>query len=233
MQNRLSRSYYPGNYRKSYPEDNERVPSPILHYLRIGLLILAVLILVFYLVFTRVTGDTLYVDFWVYIAMLGVPPILFLMILGLKLFEVIRKRVVRIIVTWVMVAVVLLGGCLLLSMCSFYNEFGQHPVAYYTNPENGNKLVVMKAADESTVIESEDGSSISYDFTYSLYPMKSSKFYYALRGQEVKSNTGVDYVEWSEDGMIGHVHVIDINGEEQTLDVSFNDADYTEATEEQ
>ena len=221
--------HLPGSY---YENENERVPSPILHYIRLGLLILALLILVFYMVFTRVTGDTLYVDFWLYIAMLGVPPILFLAILGLKLFEVIKKRMVRIIVTWLMAGVVLLGGCLLLSMCSFYNEFGQHPVAYYTSPASGNKVVVMKAADEETVVESEDKSTISYDFTYSLYPMKNSKFYYALRGQQVKSNTGVDYVDWSEDGMIGYVHINDIEGEAQTLEISFNDADYPEETEE-
>lgn len=221
--------HLPGSY---YENENERVPSPILHYIRLGLLILALLILVFYMVFTRVTGDTLYVDFWLYIAMLGVPPILFLAILGLKLFEVIKKRMVRIIVTWLMAGVVLLGGCLLLSMCSFYNEFGQHPVAYYTSPASGNKIVVMKAADEETVVESEDKSTISYDFTYSLYPMKNSKFYYALRGQQVKSNTGVDYVDWSEDGMIGYVHINDIEGEAQTLEISFNDADYPEETEE-
>ncbi len=221
--------HLPGSY---YENESERVPSPILHYIRLGLLILALLILVFYMVFTRVTGNTLYVDFWLYIAMLGVPPLLFLVILGLKLFEVIRKRIVRIIVTWLMAGVVLLGGCLLLSMCSFYNEFGQHPVAYYTSPASGNKIVVMKAADESTVVESEDKSSISYDFTYSLYPMKSDKFYYALRGQEIKSNTGVDFVDWSEDGMIGYVHINDIEGEEHTLEISFNDADYPEETAE-
>ena len=59
-------------------------------------------------------------------------------------------------------------------------------------------------------------------YYYGAFPMSGKLFYYPLRGDMMSTATGIDYVEWSDDGMIADVHIRDREDVEQIISVNFD-----------
>ncbi|MBR3504256.1 MAG: hypothetical protein IKO07_08425 [Clostridia bacterium] len=165
-----------------------------------------------------IPGQTLLVWYWVYIAAIGLPVILLLVALAVKLHLSIRKKVPRIIMTALAAMLALFAVTTTYTLCMIYGEIGANPCAYYTNHDTGNRLVIMKALD----MENSDESSWDKVYYYGAYPMRNKFFYYPGYTEMVSTGTGIDYVEWIDGGNGAAVHITDIHGAEQVITIDFN-----------
>ena len=142
-------------------------------------------------------GESLFVWYWIYIAVVGLPVILLLVALAVKLHQSIKKKLPRIIATALAAMVALFAATTTYSLCMLYGQIGANPSAYYTNPDTGNRMVIMKAID----LENTDESDWDRAYFYGAYPMRNKFLYYPARGDIVSTRTGIDYVEWTNGGM--------------------------------
>lgn len=187
------------------------------------LLVAAISVLIALLGFMFIPGGSiLFVHYWVYLAVAAAVPVLLLASLTVALYRKIAKRILRLIVMWSLIFVILIIVSVAYSLCSVYNYYGLNPVSYYTNPDNGNRVVIMKSIDTAPLETSDNPTETRLDAVYTAYPMVNKYFYLAYSTGNIVTNTGVDFVDWSEDGMIANVHLTDKNGEEQILDVWFD-----------
>lgn len=164
-------------------------------------------------------GESLIVWYWIYIAVFGLPVIFLLAALAFKLHNSIRKKWPRIIVTALAAMLALFAVTTTYSLCMVYSQIGASPASYYTNPDNGNRLVIMKAVD----LENSEADGSKTVYYYGGYPMRNKFFYYPDRGEMISTATGIDYVEWIDDGMGAAVHITDLDGVEQVLTVDFHE----------
>ena len=206
---------------------NRRLPNPYLDERQpgsLGKIIIRILLIaaaVFALLVPAMRllpGERLFIWYWVYIAALGLPIILLLAALAVKLHTSIRSKTPRMIATILSGFVVMVAVVVVYSLCSVYTQIGMNPAAYYTNPNNGNRLVIMKAVDFENSSEEERRTA----YYYGAFPMSGKLFYYPLRGDMMSTATGIDYVEWSDDGMIADVHIRDREDVEQIISVNFD-----------
>ena len=137
--------------------------------------------------------------------------------LTVKLHSSLKSKWPRVILTALAALLTLFAITTTYSLCMLYGQIGANPVSYYTNPDNGNRLVIMKAVD----LEASDASG-KQTYFYGAYPMRNKYLYYPERGGMISTRTGVDYVEWIDDGMGAQVHITDVDGVEQLLTVDFN-----------
>ncbi len=183
--------------------------------LLIGSLVLAICLAAF---ITIPGGNVLFFWFWVYIAATAAVPVLLLGALALKLFRSIRRKTPRLVTLWCMISVILAILVIAVSLCMTYISYGETPAAYYTSP-TGNRMIITRRANMETLTQNED--SISYDYIYAAYPTVGKFFYQADAGADLVTNSGIDLVEWSEDGMTATIYITDYDGNEQTATVSF------------
>jgi|GEM_PF-4552696 len=155
---------------------------------------------------------------WIYVAAAALPFLLLLGALAAWLHQRIRSKWPRLIAVWGAVMLTMVAVVVVYSFCTVYATYGSSPAAYYTNRDTGNRLVIMKAAD----FDSMEGDSEPSAYYYGAFPMRGKFFYYPERGDAVLTKTGVDYVEWIDDGMGAAVHITDVDGAEQVLVVSFD-----------
>ncbi len=206
------------NRRLPTPFPETHGPSPygglIVRILLIAALVSALLVTA--LLF--LPGERLLVWYWVYIAAIALPVIFLLGALAVKLNQSIRSKWPRLIVTWLAGMIVLFAVVIVYSLCMVYSQVGANPVSYYTSPETGNRLVIMKAVDFDNTDE-ESGTSA---YLYGAFPMAGKLFYYPYRGDMISTATGIDYVEWTDGGMGAAVHITDLEGAEQILNISFD-----------
>ncbi|MBO4298877.1 MAG: hypothetical protein J5998_08745 [Clostridia bacterium] len=174
-------------------------------------------------------GERLLVWYWVYIAGLALPIIFLLGALTVKLYQIIRSRIPRLIVTWLSGLIVLTAAVIVYSLCSVYAQVGATPAAYYTNPGTGNRLVIMKAVD----FDNSDEAEGRIAHLYGAFPMSGKFFYYPERGDMMETATGIDYVEWADDGMSAAVHIRDREGVEKVISVGFDFSVPVEPKDEQ
>lgn len=202
-----------------YPEPMEapvahsRLPARIL-------LLSGVLVSIVNILFTRIPGmDTLFVHYWVYMVLLGLPLICFAGALGMAVYQRLTSRLASRITMVIVVSVMAFGVLLLFTLCTTMNALGEHPVAYYASPEGTRRIVVMKSAP--------DGEN----YVYTVYPMKSKYFYLATAGQSQQTNTGIDTVTWdSED--VAQVVMLDAEENEVCFTVDFNNPVYNDLADE-
>lgn len=193
------------------PQSYSKLPQRIL-------LLSALAVAVFLFAFVAIPGSSvLFIHFWVYLAIAALVPVLLLAALTVKLFQMIRSKWPRYITTWCMVTLILFIIVSVSSVCMVYTTYGETPVSYYTHNATGNRLVIMKYADAETLDESD--GSVTY--VYSAYPMINKLFYRVNHTQSVSTGTGVDYVEWSEDGSVATVFLTDVQGQQQTIEIDF------------
>lgn len=173
-------------------------------------LIGGVITLIANILFTRLPGlDTLFVHYWVYMVLLGLPLLFFAGALGFAIYQRIHTRLASRITLVVVLSVMAFGAILLYTLCATMSTLGEHPVAYYSSPEGSRRIVVMKS------MQDEDG------YVYTVYPMKSKYFYLATAGQSQVTNSGIDTVEWeSED--VAKVCLLDNEENEVLFTVDFN-----------
>ena len=206
------------NRRLPNPYLDERKPSP-LGKLIIRILLIAALVFALLLpALLFLPGEKMLVWYWVYMVAFAVPVVLLLAALTVKLNRSIRSKWPRLLATWLSGMVVMFVVVVVYSLIMVYSQVGVNPVAYYTNPGNGNRLVIMKAVDFDNT---EEGSSTP-TYLYGGFPMSGKLFYYPYRGDMIPTNTGIDYVEWTDGGMGAAVHITDLEGVEQTISVSFD-----------
>ena len=206
------------NRRLYNPNLDERTPSPY-GGLAVRILVIAAAVVSLLIAALRfLPGETLLVWYWVYIVAFGLPIILLLAALTLKLHFSIRSKWPRIIATALAAMVTLFAVTVTYSFCLVYAQIGANPVSYYTNPDTGNRLVIMKAVD----MENSDEEARKTVYLYGAYPMRNKFFYYPERGGMVSTATGIDYVEWTDGGMGAAVHITDLDGVEQVLAIDFN-----------
>ena len=172
-------------------------------------------------------GETLLVDFWIYFVAAALPLVLLLAALGVKLHASIHSRVPRIIVVSLVAFFIMVIAVLVYSLSTVYAQVGANPAAYYTHPETRNRLLILKAVD----LDSDPDDPDNYTYTYGAYPMKDKLFYYPNRGDAVKTKTGIDHVDWADGGMTALVYILDLEGNEQIITVSFAEP-ITEETSE-
>ena len=166
----------------------------------------------------RIPGEMLLVWDWVYIFLAVLPVIFLLIALAVKLHQRIQSRIPRLIAVWGVCFLAIVIFAIDYSICAVYNEYGTNPAAYYTNPETGNRLVIMKAVD----MEKLDENPEKIEYIYGAYPMRNKYFYYPERGGTVPTLTGIDYVEWNDEGTAAFVHIIDRDDVEQIITVDFD-----------
>ena len=206
------------NRRLPNPYLDEHRPSPygklIVRILLIAAAVAAILAAALFLL----PGETLFVWYWVYIVALGLPAVLLLAALTMKLFSSIQSKWPRVICTALFGMTTMAAAVIIYSLCLVYAQVGMNPAAYYTNPDTGNRLVIMKAID----FDNSDEETRKTVYFYGAYPMRNKFLYYPTRGDMISTNTGVDYVEWIDGGMGAQVHITDLNGAEQVLTIDFN-----------
>ena len=185
------------------PVVHSRLPARILFLAGVALSIVNIL-------FTRIPGlDCLYVHYWVYMVLLGLPLICFVGALGMAIYQRITSRLASRITLVIVGTVIAFGAIFLFTLCSTMSAWGEHPVAYYSSPEGTRRLVVMKSTP--------DGEN----YTYTVYPMTNKYFYLATAGQSQETNSGVDAVTWdSED--VAQVTLLDNDNNEVCFTVDFN-----------
>lgn len=192
---------------------NYRPPeAPVVHSrlpARILLLAGAALCLV-NILFTRLPGlDCLFVHYWVYLVLWGLPIVCFVGALGMAIYQRITTRLASRITLVVVGTILAFGLIFIYTLCATMSTLGEHPVAYYASPEGARRLVVMKS--------SVDGENSAY----TVYPMKSKYFYLATAGQSLETNSGIDTVTWlSED--VAQVTMLDAEDNEVLFTVDFN-----------
>ena len=165
-------------------------------------------------------GETVLVHFWIYFVAAALPIALLFAAIAVKLHASIKKRVPRIIAVSVAAFLMMVVVVVTYSISAVYSQLGANPAAYYTHQGTGNRLIIIKAPELDD--EAADISSID-TYAYGAYPMKNRFFYYPLRGESASTKTGIDYVEWAEDGMTAYVYITDTDGNQQTLTVSFRE----------
>ena len=189
-----------------YPQPME---APVAHsHLPARILLLAGVVLsIVNILFTRIPGmDCLYVHYWVYMVLMGLPLICFVGALGMAIYQRITSRPASRITLVIVVSILAFGA---FTLCSTMSAWGEHPVAYYSSPEGTHRLVVMQSTP--------DGEN----YTYTVYPMKDKHFYLATAGQGQATNSGIDLVTWeSED--VAQVTMLDNDQNEVTFTVDFN-----------
>ncbi len=217
------------NRRLANPFLDERRPGSggriVIRVLLIAALVSAMLITAL----IYLPGERLLIWYWVYIAGIALPLIFLLGALPVKLYQSIRSRIPRLIATWLSGLVVVSAAVIVYSLCSVYAQVGATPAAYYTNPGTGNRLVIMKAVD----FDNSDEAEGRIAHLYGAYPMSGKFFYYPERGDMTETATGIDYVEWTEDGMSAAVHIRDREGVEKIISVSFDFSVPVEPKDEQ
>ncbi len=199
-------------------DNRDQGPSPVAKYITRGLLIAAAVVSALLAGLMYLPGERLLVWYWVYIMVMSLPVILLLGALASKLYQSIRRRRVRLIVVWLMAFLVMTAGVIVYSLCSVYAQVGVNPVSYYTSPETGNRLVIMRALD----LDDQNADTEKTPYFYGGYPMDGKLFYYPYRGDMVATYTGIDYVEWVDGGESAQIHITDLDGAEQVLNVSFD-----------
>ena len=200
------------------PNLDDNKPSPTGGLMVRVLLIAAAVAALLVAALIFIPGQSLLVWYWVYIAVIGLPIILLLIALAVKLHQVIKKKLPRIIATVLASMLVIFAVTTTYSLCMLYGQIGANPASYYTNPDTGNRMVIMKAID----LENTDESDWDRAYFYGAYPMRNKFLYYPMRGDIVSTRTGIDYVEWTNGGMGAAVHITDLDGKEQVLTVDFN-----------
>ena len=185
------------------PVAHSRLPARIL-------LLAGVVLSIVNILFTRIPGmDCLYVHYWVYMVLMGLPLICFVGALGMAIYQRITSRLASRITLVIVASILAFGAIFLFTLCSTMNTWGEHPVAYYSSPEGTHRLVVMQSTP--------DGEN----YTYTVYPMKDKHFYLATAGQGQATNSGIDLVTWeSED--VAQVTMLDNDQNEVTFTVDFN-----------
>ncbi|MBO4299397.1 MAG: hypothetical protein J5998_11420 [Clostridia bacterium] len=155
---------------------------------------------------------------WIIIVAAALPIVLLLAALAVKLQTSIKSKWPRRLAVWTLVFIILLGVTVVYSFCSVYAAYGLSPVAYYTHAASGHRLVVMKGVD----VADPDIDLEHPNYIYGVYPMRGRFFCYFTLGGQVSSNTGIDIVEWSDDGSAADVTIFDRDGAEQHLIIDFN-----------
>lgn len=194
------------------PVAHSRLPARIL-------LLAGVVLSIVNILFTRIPGmDCLYVHYWVYIVLMGLPLICFVGALGMAIYQRITSRLASRITLVIVASIVAFGAIFLYTLCTTMSVIGEHPVAYYTSPEGTHRLVVMQSMP--------DGETS----TYTVYPMKDKYFYLATAGQGQQTNSGIDLVTWdSED--VAQVTMLDNDQNEVTFTVDFNNPPVSDPAE--
>ena len=200
------------------PNLDDNKPSPTGGLMVRVLLIAAAVAALLVAALIFIPGQSLLVWYWVYIAAIGLPIIFLLGALTFKLHQSIRSKWPRIIATGLAAMVTLFAITSTYTLCMLYGQIGASPVSYYTNPDTGNRLVIMRALD----LENSDESGQNNVYFYGAYPMRNKFLYYPERGDMTSTRKGVDYVEWINAGMGAAVHIIDTEGVEQVLTIDFN-----------
>ncbi|MBQ8954523.1 MAG: hypothetical protein IJ048_10435 [Clostridia bacterium] len=206
------------NRRLPNPYLDEHRPSPYGKLIvRILLIAAAVAVLLAGALFF-LPGETLFVWYWAYIVALGLPIVFVLAAVAVKMHASIKSKWPRIVCTAIFGMIALTAAVIIYSLCMVYAQVGINPAAYYTSPDTGNRLVIMKAVD----FDNSDEETQKMVYFYGAYPMRNKYFYYPNRGDMISTNSGIDYVEWTEGGMAAAVHITDLEGVEQVIDIDFN-----------
>ena len=197
-------------------------PNPLMLLLARIFLIASVVILLLLTVANRLLGTLQPVQYWIVIVLYTLPIVLLLAALACRLQYGIKKMWPRRIAVWLVVFVIMVVGTIAYSFVAVYSEYAMTFASYYTHGPSGHRLVVMKGADPDSVSEADSGAAPTYDYIYGVYPMSGRFFFRPLLGGEVTSNTGVDYVQWSDDGNQADVTIFDLDGEEQHILIDYN-----------
>ena len=202
--------------------EGTHVPNPTMLLLARILLIAAMALLILVAIGTRLLGTLQPVHFWAVVVLYTLPIALLLGALACRLQYSVTSMWPRRILVWLVVFLIMLAATLAYSFIGVYGQFGMTAVSYYTHAPSGHRLVVMKGADPDSVSEADSGAAPTYDYIYGVYPMSGRFFFRPLLGGEVTSNTGVDYVQWSDDGNQADVTIFDLDGEEQHILIDYN-----------
>lgn len=185
------------------PVAHSRLPARIL-------LLAGVVLSIASILFIHIPGmDCLYVHYWVYIVLQGLPLICFVGALGMAIYQRITSRLASRVTLVIVASIMAFGAIFLYTLCTTMSALGEHPVAYYTSPEGTHRLVVMQSRP--------DGESC----TYTVYPMKDKHFYLATAGQGQQTDSGVDLVAWTSED-VAQVTMLDNDQNEVTFTVDFN-----------
>ena len=199
-------------------------PNPLMLLLARIFLIASVVILLLLTVANRLLGTLQPVQYWIVIVLYTLPIVLLLAALACRLQYGIKKMWPRRIAVWLVVFVIMVVGTIAYSFVAVYSEYAMTFASYYTHGPSGHRLVVMKGADPESFEEAsrDENGMLNYDHIYGVYPMQGRFFFRPLLGGEVVSNTGVDYVQWSDDGSQADVTIYDVDGAEQHILIDFN-----------
>ena len=208
-------------------EDHKFTPNPVMLTVSKVTAILGIVSLVLLMVLLYGLGANQLAAQWVNIVAVGLPPMLFLAALAFRFQYSIQKAWARRLVVWGLMFLVLVIGTIVFTFVEIQYNYGMRPVAYYTHPESGRRIVVMKGVDlesldfSAQTAEDASGSKPQVDYYYGVYAMRNRFLIATLLGGEVKSNTGVDYVDWNEDGTVADAMLYDTSGEEVHIVVDF------------
>ena len=139
--------------------NDTHVPNPTMLLIARILLGVGILSLILLTVVQRFLGTSQLVHFWMYIVCYALPPCLLLLALAFRLQYSISKMWPRRILVWLLVLIVLVIGTVAYSLAMINAQYGMNPVAYYTHPETGNRLGVMKGIDDDSLLAAQEGET--------------------------------------------------------------------------
>ena len=139
--------------------NDTHVPNPTMLLIARILLGVGILSLILLTVVQRFLGTSQLVHFWMYIVCYALPPCLLLLALAFRLQYSISKMWPRRILVWLLVLIVLVIGTVAYSLAMINAQYGMNPVAYYTHPETGHRLVVMKGIDVDSLFAAQEAAA--------------------------------------------------------------------------